>query len=55
MLMGYASEALTSESVRQHLMLATDLAAQVKALQQHVKALVAKRDERQLDLIGDQE
>jgi hypothetical protein len=55
MLMGYASEALTSESVRQHLMLATDLAAQVKALQQHVKALVAKRDERQLDLIGDDE
>lgn len=53
--LGYASEAMTSESVRQHMILATDLAAQVKSLSDQVKGLKASKNQRQLDLLEGQD
>jgi hypothetical protein len=55
LLVGFASDALTSESVRHHIMLATDLAAQVKSLQLQIVAIKAGQDQRQLDLVPEGE
>ena len=49
-LQGFAEDARVIENGRQHLFLATELAAQVKTLQTQIKHLIAERDERQRSL-----
>lgn len=49
---GFGEDARVIESTKQHMFLATELAAQVEKLKQEVRALKAHRaDERQLDML----
>jgi len=50
---GFAHQAEVIETTRQHLMLATDLAARLKSAEQRIAALTADRDQRQLDWVGE--